>query len=399
MKPKMLFREEVDGFYMFNREDGEAELLSNEDFDKKSIELENKNESFDIIKKPKEISDIALTAPNAIWHETTQSCNLNCEHCGHEKTSEDDIELSQIQKIYKDLASAGVFEIRLTGGEACQRSDIDDIVLSAKDNGFFVSLTTNAVYNDALREKIVNLPIGLYIISLEGTQEINDEIRRGGSYSKAMKTIRKLTNLEKNVRVNTVLMRKNKDCIEDFVGELDDAGVKALTLIPLRPVGMAKKDFFEKKLSPREYMGFVEHLNTIREKHPGFTIETAYDILPSKARHSNVPKYWDRMCLAGIGAGSISPSGNLRACILHQGEDYNVGNLLENPFKELWHNDELWGIFRDMERRVLDQCKTCEDYTVKCPGSCLAMTEYLKKNNLTPFEMYCHKHLMANSNC
>jgi len=170
---------------------------------------------------------------------------------------------------------------------------------------------------------------------------------------------------------------------------LKDAGANALTLIPLRPAGNAVEEFYKNKLTPTEYKNVIERVNGIREEHKDFSVATCYDILSTASNSDNVPSYWSKMCMAGIEAACISPAGNLRACILHQGDKYNVGNLKTSSLGELWHDDSLWGIFRDMNKRVLDQCKDCKDYTIKCAGSCLAMVEFTRSTE----EIYCFKHL------
>jgi radical SAM protein with 4Fe4S-binding SPASM domain len=193
----------------------------------------------------------------------------------------------------------------------------------------------------------------------------------------------------KRVRVNTVVMQQTNECIEELVQILHDKGVSALTLIPLRPVGEATRNFSKNKLSPDEYRGLVKRVGSLRARYPAFSIATNYDILSTTSQGANVPPYWPKMCMAGIEAACISAEGELRACIVAAGVGV-AGSLLESKLYELWHNDERWGIFRNLDRRVLEQCRKCPDYTLKCPGSCIAMTEFSK----SPEEMYCFKHLV-----
>lgn len=391
MLKKVLFREEKNGGYKFNRETGKVEFLEGKKFSDEIQKFKKRNEKYDLINLPSNSSEIALSSPLVIWHETTHACNLNCKECVRDRTHEKEMDIGEISKIYADLADSGVFEIRVTGGEACLRPDIEEIVNTAKKNGLYVSLTSNGVYSGELRKKIVDLSIGLYILSLDGTQEIHDSIRGQGTFSSTISTIKALTQAHKNVRVNTVLMQQNKDCIGDLVEILNDIGVSKLTLIPLRPWGSAIKNFHKNKLTPEQYMNLVKEVNELRKKYPDFSIATNYDILSTTSHGSNVPSHWPKMCMAGIEAACISPSGNLRACIVASGKEFNVGNLVKSKLHELWHSDNIWGIFRDVDRRVLNQCRKCPDYTVKCPGSCIAMTEFSK----SPQEMYCFKHLVA----
>ena len=154
MVARILFRQESDGWYKFDREKGEAKFLSVEDTGRKMADMAGRDERYDVVKRPENASALVVTAPFAIWHETTHSCNLDCRECGRARVHEKELELGDIKRIYQDFSMSGVFEVRLTGGEACLRRDIDEIVLAAKYRGLFVSLTSNGVYNENIRSRI-----------------------------------------------------------------------------------------------------------------------------------------------------------------------------------------------------------------------------------------------------
>ena len=389
MVSRLLLREERYGGYRFDRKSGKVDFLEGALFSDEINTLRGQSVEYDLISLPTGASSIALSAPLAVWHETTNACNLNCTSCGRARAHEKELEIGDISKIYADFARSGVFEVRVTGGEACLRKDVGEIVGVAKENNLQVSLTSNGVYSNGLRQKVVSLPVDLYILSLDGTKEVHDSIRGRGTYDSTMRSVRALVSAGKNVRVNTVLSQQNKGSIEGLVDVLANAGVKAVTLIPLRPVGIATADFYKNKLTPRQYMGMVQKVGELRKRYD-MSIATNYDIITTTSQGSNVPSHWSKMCIAGIEAACISPSGNLRACILAAGEGFNVGNLTQKSLYELWHDDSVWGIFRDTDRRVLEQCRKCPDYTKRCPGSCIAMTEFSK----SPDEMYCFRDLV-----
>jgi len=67
-------------------------------------------------------------------------------------------------------------------------------------------------------------PCGLFIISLDGTKQVNDAIRGKGSYDSTVSTIDTLIAAGKRVRVNTVVMQQTNGCIEELVQILHDKG-------------------------------------------------------------------------------------------------------------------------------------------------------------------------------
>src|SRR3989338_8402224 len=110
MLKRILFMEEKNGGYKFDREAGIVEFLEGEKFKGEIGRAKHEEEKFDIIPLPANASEIALSAPLVVWHETTHTCNLNCKDCGRDRIYEDELNLEEIKEVYADLAGSGVFE-------------------------------------------------------------------------------------------------------------------------------------------------------------------------------------------------------------------------------------------------------------------------------------------------
>ena len=256
----ILREERGGGGFIFDRETGQAEAILPEDMASKKQRSE-----IDIIPLVENAPLRARAAPFCLWFELTRRCNLKCDYCGQpDVIGSQELPVSELRCMFEAFAICGVFEIRFTGGEPTIRQDFTDIVESASGAGLFVSVNTNGVISTDRLDQMLLLPISLYIVSLDGPSDVHNSIRKTNSYKNTIRTIKKLVASGKRVRINTILTRENKRCLSQFVGELESLGVEALTLIPLRPAGRAKKEFRHKQLTSQELSILFDEVQTLR---------------------------------------------------------------------------------------------------------------------------------------
>jgi MoaA/NifB/PqqE/SkfB family radical SAM enzyme len=85
---------------------------------------------------PKNNSNL-IQLPRLLILDITHSCNLKCRICDIWKTgtSEADLDISYVKKMFLEAKNIGIKEIALSGGESLARSDIFDIFDFAKEIG------------------------------------------------------------------------------------------------------------------------------------------------------------------------------------------------------------------------------------------------------------------------
>lgn len=92
----------------------------------------------------------------------TNRCNLSCAYCHKEGNpiSEKDnkykeMSLDEIRERLKAVSEIGIKDIKITGGEPLIRTDITEIIQSAKEYGFNdISLTTNGILLAQIAKKL-----------------------------------------------------------------------------------------------------------------------------------------------------------------------------------------------------------------------------------------------------
>ncbi len=126
---------------------------------------------------------------NLIW-DITFKCNLECIHCGAEKTNNLDEYSIDLKKLNNN---SEIFDhITIVGGEPMLHPDIFKVVRLLKSNGKQVSIITNGQFSYYLYDELLTAGIDQILFSFEGNESENDKIRGIGSYKRAMGNIRRL---------------------------------------------------------------------------------------------------------------------------------------------------------------------------------------------------------------
>jgi radical SAM protein with 4Fe4S-binding SPASM domain len=334
-----------------------------------------------------------LTAPLSCQVELTTECNNRCKHC-YNYWREQDLPgtfLSEQQALYiiRELHSANVFEVVLTGGEPLMNFDVLVACLhEARVCGMKVNLNSNLVPLNRLKaKKLKELGINGILTSLMGPNaEIHDMIsQRKGSFDRAVANIILAQEEGIRVTVNMVVSKANRLYIKDTARFVSSIGVKTFTATKAGCPGNCK-DFSGLSLDQKE---FHEYLNDLLEAGEEYGLQIDFlegypvcgfdDLLKYK-------KLLGRRCLAGVTTCTIASDGQVRPC---SRLDFSYGNIFNENIIEIWKKMTAW---RDGSN-LPSQCRSCKLVNV-CGGGCrmeskmrshgdiLAMDPYAQEENV-----------------
>ena len=365
---RFILRQEADGGgYLFDRILGQATPIPPEQF----AECQSR-EGVRKLPVPEKFPEGARVAPFFAWMQLTYECPIKCRICSAFKKGPE-LSVNQWANVFDNMHQAGVFEARMTGGEPTKYPGFTEVVEAAAETGLYVSLNSSGVMALDLRKKLPELPIGLYVLSIDGPQKAHDYTRGRGKFSEVWETLQTLVDAGKNVRVNTVLYQANKDHLEEMGGMLKEAGIAGWTLVPLRPIGGAARNFDKMRLSRTQYGEALTEVRRLRAEL-GMDIAASYDTM-SEGRIFNTPPYFEKRCAAGIEVVNVNPEGLVSACILHNAPEPYKGNVLEEPFQKIWADDSRWEEFRSRER-LSQACRECDHFGADCAGTCLVIARH-----------------------
>ena len=296
--------------------------------------------------------------PLHVQIELTTQCNNNCIHCIREKDIEGELKTSEIKELLSELAELGCMQITFTGGEALLREDFFDICDFAKSKGFALRLFSNATLIDhSVAKELKKLKFKEIRITLFSVDEkIHDSITQTpGSLRKTLKAISLLKKNHIPFRISAVIMKHN-------ICELNKLEEKA------------KEENWPFSCDPTIYPTYSDSrrptLNRVTDEGIEFLNR---EHLLNCAAYNNVNSKWNELThfyLANLHCyisadGRVFPHATIRL---------QLGDLKEQPFKEIWENSPVLNWLR---KRTIDdfECSSC-NYFLDCQWNLgLALSE------------------------
>jgi len=321
----------------------------------------------------------------ASWN-TTNKCNLACEHCYRDAGDqyEDELTTEEGKKLLDEISKAGFRLMVFSGGEPFMRDDILELTRHAASLGLRPVYGTNGVL--LTREMVrgvkdaggAAVAISLHMID---PAEHDKFCGAEGTFEKSLEAMRNCKELGLPFQVNTTAFGRNNDDIEAICDLAIEMGAKSHHVLFLVPTGRGA-DIEEESLREQEYERLI--IKLLRKRK-----ETGFDIKPTCApQFMRIADQMDldmgrytRGCLAGINYVSIIPNGDVWPCPYLP---IKVGNVRETAFSEVWANNQDLIKMRSME--YSGKCGPC-DYKSTC-GGCRARS-YFYFDDYMAHEPWC----------
>ncbi len=291
--------------------------------------------------------------PVSISFEPTTSCNLRCPECpsGLRQFTrptgmlQNDFYKKTIDEIHKEL----LYLIFYFQGEPYLNPDFLDMVKYANDKKIYTATSTNAHYlNDEAAKKTVESGLDRLIISIDGTsQEVYQQYRVGGNIEKVLDGARNIMKWKKELKSKTpfvffqfLVVKPNEHQIEEIKQLAKDVGVDE--------VRFKTAQVYEYKTDPNQLIPTIDKFSRYKKNADGsYTAKNKLANRCWKLQHANVIT-WD---------GLVVP------CCFDKDATHQLGNLKNQSFKKIWHNDNYKQFRSDLHksRRNIDICANCSE--------------------------------------
>ena len=340
--------------------------------------------------------------PQSVTFELTLRCNLSCQMCPldlprimHDKSDPDFIksrqqaELSteEVKRVITDIAEMGVGDMTITGGEVFLRKDVFEIVEHITATPIHLCINTNGWFlrPDEARQ-LVSLKPHALSISIDGPDDLHDEIRRGkGSFRRLLEGIRNVQEAKRElgvkrpkIGITVTVSALNQHRYSEVLDWLKDTGVDTVDfdymfyttpehneqtekLIPL-PVHHKEEDQ-DLPMYLRQVDGqalYEESQKAIR-KGEEYGISIGFGP-PLKTPEEMERRFLDdeyafvEKCFYPWKTFRISPYGDVYYCSI----DVAFGNVRDKSVKEIWNNDSYQTFRRTLKkRRLFPKCAKC----------------------------------------
>lgn len=306
------------------------------------------------------------------WN-TTNQCNMLCEHCYRDAGAKLNNELTtaQAKRLITEIKKAGFKIMIFSGGEPLMRNDIFDLASHAAEQGLRPVMGSNGtLISPAVADKIKRSGIMAVGISLDSMNP--------GKYNRFRKldnawelTVAGMQNLKKSnvpFQIHTTVMDWNVDELENLNKFAVQIGAIGHHVFFLVPTGRAI-NIEEEALRAAEYERTITKLMKMQKSCPIEIKPTCAPQFTRIADRMGLKTRFTKGCLAGISYCIISPSGDVQPCAYL---DIKLGNVKQVSFTRIWEEDELLLKLRTMKYE--GKCGVC-DYKEKC-GGCRARAYY-----------------------
>lgn len=319
------------------------------------------------------ISPQMLGRPFTMMLVVTRRCNSRCKMCNiWEEKNSPMLSLDQ----YRQMFSTPLPHFRslvLTGGEPTLRRDLPqvwEIARAGMPNLEYGLLATSGLnvqrtleHVEAIMRQIEADPGRIRAfhvqVSLDGMDEMHDHIRGiSGFFGRVQRTLTGLAELKQRFpmlvyRLSSVVMPDNVDHMPRVRAFAAEGGMP----VHFSPVVLSGT--YYRNSQDAELLGFVPGSERSRQAQESFRQLSAED-------HGSLGFYYDdvarmlggatrgRTCLMGFFGCVVEHTGEVYPCI--NWEEQSFGNLLEQPFDDIWFGERAQAARYSLRRTG---CPTC----------------------------------------
>jgi len=305
--------------------------------------------------------------PRDVQIEPTNRCNQRCIMCPRNDMDVPigDMDFETFRKIINKLPT--IEDLLLNGlGEPLLNKDLPRMVVYANQQGIRVSINSNcALVDESLAKELVGSGLLLIKISMDSPDpQIYQSIRRA-PLEPVIKGIENLVKIRKKKKsqwprlwFNSIIMQQNYEKLLDILHlaerlKIDSVRFKPVDVFDLyQDKGIAVEKAKLKK-ALEETLALAKNINI---RHNLDKVLENFDIYyRPKAK---IPCYspWTELY--------IQYYGGVRLCCEFYSKKYDIGNILEEDFKEIWNGPKMRRIRKEFIKgnTYFPVCQTCNRF-------------------------------------
>jgi len=327
-------------------------------------------------------------APVVIWN-LIRRCNLTCKHCYTTSADIDfpnELSTETIYEVMDDLKEFKVPVLILSGGEPLLHPDIFKISQRAKDQGFYVALSSNGtlITEDNIRQ-ITDIGYQYVGVSLDGIGATHDAFRQQvGSFDASIKGIQLCREQGIKAGIRYTLTQDNVHDFSAMLQLMDDEDIDKFYLSHLNYGGRGNKNrktdafftmtrdvmdkLFEQCLEWEKQGSHREIVTGNNDADAVYFLHWVAKNFPERYEHIKAKlEQWGGNA-SGVNVANIDNLGNVHPDTFWW--SHNLDNVKDRPFSEIWMDtsDELMAGLKQSPRPLKGRCGSCE-YQAICNGN------------------------------
>ena len=328
--------------------------------------------------------------PIVVWN-ITRNCNLKCVHCYNDSGAGkkcNDASTEEAKAVLDDLADFGIPSVLFSGGEPFMRHDLFELIKYATGKGLRAVISTNGtLITPEAAATIKEYGVSYVGISLDGIGEINDKFRGvDGAFDRTVEGIKNCQAVGQRIGLRLTLTKRNVADLEALFDFFEEYGIERACFYHLVPSGRGQviSDDDLTHAQSREaiemIMARTKAFKEAGRKTDILTVDNHVDgiylyLKLLKEDHEKAKDIWKLLTWNG---GGLNSSGVGIGCLDFNGKvhanqfwgHYDLGDIHDKPFSEIWSNNEeplLKGL-RNRRDYVKGRCRLCKFFD-GCGGS------------------------------
>lgn len=265
----------------------------------------------------KKRDEMHCNIPWVVLLDPTSACNRKCKGCwAAEYGYKSSLTLDEMRKIVRESKELGTHFFMFTGGEPLIRKK--DLVTLALENQdcLFLAFTNGTLVDDAFCEELKKCGNFGLALSIEGTEETNDDRRGEGSYQDTMDAMARLKKHGCLFGTSICYTAKNYEAVtsDEFYDQMIGLGAKYMWYFHYMPVG-GDADV-SLLLTPEQR----EHVyRSIREKRDGKTGKPIFTV-----DFQNDAEFVGGCIAGGRNYFHVNSEGDVEPCVFIHYSDSNI---------------------------------------------------------------------------
>ncbi|QQG40070.1 MAG: radical SAM protein [Candidatus Aenigmatarchaeota archaeon] len=170
--------------------------------------------------------------------ETTDMCNLQCEHCYLGPKKNKTLSREAFRRVVDGAYELGASAISVTGGEPKLDPELFEKMAYARSRDFKVTMVTNAtLWTREDAKTLRDLRLEAVAVSLNGPKKEHEAIYGEGQYERTVERMKWLIEEGNNVYVNFNIYDGNAHVLPEFEKFCRELGVKGMNVGHIKPIG------------------------------------------------------------------------------------------------------------------------------------------------------------------
>ncbi len=278
-----------------------------------------------------------LRAPLVAHWAVTYRCNLHCAFCYSESGPQRALgpTAETRRRLVERLASWGVLEVALGGGEPTVLPDFPELLAAIRTAGLVPNVTTNGTVRGEAVVRALADHAGVVHLSAD-RPDLLDAARGAGVFARLRETAGVFRAAGVRLGVNLLLTPDNVGDLGRSLRALLDLGVQGVTL--LRPKGAWAAEHWPGFPAVAALTRLADELRSFLDTKPPLRlyVDTALRGEWAALGLLTDPEPDVFGCGGGQRHVAVTPEGDVYPCSHQRRLEYRLGNLLTDNLEELW---------------------------------------------------------------